>query len=77
VTETLADAVERQALETERLREDLRLGMIKTGTTILDKETEIERLRALLREAMRIDAGDFSVNVDEWMQRIREALGDE
>jgi hypothetical protein len=32
--------------EIERLREELKLGMIKAGTTILDKEAEIERLRS-------------------------------
>ena len=37
---------------------------------------EIERLRGLLRESLRIDAGDFSVNVDEWIKRVREALGE-
>ena len=35
-----------------------------------------ERLRGLLREALRIDAGDFSVSVDDWIKRVREALGE-
>ena len=38
---------------------------------------EIKRLRGLLQEAVQIDQGDFRINVDEWMTRVREALDDE
>jgi hypothetical protein len=41
---------------------------------VAEMRAEIERLRGLLREAVKIDEGDFSVNVDEWMVRVREAL---
>jgi hypothetical protein len=37
--------INQQSKEIERLREDLRLGMIKAGTMILEKDAEIERLR--------------------------------
>lgn len=40
------------------------------------QQAEIDRLRGLLRGALRIDAGDFSVNVDGWIKRVREALGE-
>ncbi len=37
--------------EVKRLREDLRLGMIKAGTMILEKDAEIEQLRKALRSS--------------------------
>ena len=55
-------------------------GIIRTGyqrSLRWRAADEIERLCELLREAVKIDEGDFRINVDEWMVRVREALGDE
>jgi uncharacterized protein (DUF2267 family) len=63
----------RAAAEIEKLRNASDLD----GELISNMHDEAERLRALLREAVKIDEGDFRINVDEWMVRVREALGDE
>ena len=55
--------------EIERLRENL--------NNLLRLTANNEQLRRLLQGAVQIDQGDFRFNVDEWMTRIREALGDE
>ena len=40
----------------------------------IEYKQKIDSLLDLLRDANKIDAGDFSVNVDEWFARVREAV---
>jgi hypothetical protein len=40
----------------------------------IEYKQKISSLLDLLRDANKIDEGDFSVNVDEWFARVREAV---
>jgi hypothetical protein len=77
-----AAAIEKRDAEIELLREQLSrfercYVAVDDVLKAKNRDAEIERLRGLLRKALQIDAGDFSVNVDEWIRRVREALGEE
>jgi hypothetical protein len=76
----LQEVIEEQRAEIERLRgayEQERKDCINlTEKVIPNLRDEIERLRGLLRENLAAyEAGIGQFN--EWIQRVREALGDE
>jgi len=65
-----ANEIARLRKELNRTRDAVDLWADKA----IEYRQKIHSLLDLLRDANKIDAGDFSVNVDEWFARVREAV---